>query len=240
MKFFNFFFFGINFFFYKTKINFLIIMGNLFGRSKSRAAKESKVSSTDRAILQIKQQRDKVKKYQKRLTAQINNEVELIRKLVQQGQKQKALLLLKKKKYTEKVLEKTDNELMTIENLIMDIEYKNVEQNVLKGIEVGNEALKKLNAVFSIEKIEALLEETEEGIEKQQEINELITGIKVENELPDDDEELNEELENILGQRENPIELPEVPGEDLPEIEKPEKIKAAANEKRERLLVEAQ
>lgn len=26
-------------------------MGNLFGRSKSRAAKESKVSSTDRAIL---------------------------------------------------------------------------------------------------------------------------------------------------------------------------------------------
>lgn len=76
---------------------------------------------------------------------------------------------------------------------------------------------------------------------------------------------MNEELENILGQRENPIELPEVPGEDLPEIgkcyrliyknqstklfnsfsfhlntEKPEKIKAAANEKRERLLVEAQ
>ena len=78
------------------------------------------------------------------------------------------MLLLKKKKYTEKVLEKTDNELMTIENLIMDIEYKNVEQNVLKGIEVGNEALKKLNAVFSIEKIEALLEETEEGIQKQQ------------------------------------------------------------------------
>lgn len=56
---------------------------------------------------------------------------------------------------------------MTIENLIMDIEYKNVEQNVLKGIEVGNEALKQLNSLFSIDKIEALLEETEEGIQKQ-------------------------------------------------------------------------
>lgn len=74
---------------------------------------------------------------------------------------------MKKKKYTEKVIEKIDNELMTIENLIMDIEFKNVEQNVLKGIEVGNEALKKLNAVFSIDKIESLLEETQEGIEKQ-------------------------------------------------------------------------
>ncbi|KAH9424881.1 vacuolar protein sorting 20 [Dermatophagoides pteronyssinus] len=215
-------------------------MGNLFGRSKARAAREAKVSATDRAILQIKQQRDKVKKYQKRLTAQIDNEVEIIRKLVQQGQKQKALLLLKKKKYTEKVLEKTDNELMTIENLIMDIEYKNVEQNVLKGIEVGNEALKKLNAVFSIEKIEALLEETEEGIQKQQEINELITGIRVGNELSDEnDDELNEELNNILGEQEIQRELPEVPTEELPEIEKPEKIKAT-KEKRERLLVEAQ
>lgn len=179
-------------------------------------------------------------------------------------------------------MEKTDNELMTIENLIMDIEYKNVEQNVLKGIEVGNEALKKLNAVFSIEKIEALLEETEEGIQKQQvnsfsmiiihdqipltniffqEINELITGIRVGNELSDEnDDELNEELNNILGEQEIQRELPEVPTEELPEIgkhpaligktfknfyvffvviEKPEKIKAT-KEKRERLLVEAQ
>ncbi|OTF73384.1 charged multivesicular body protein 6-like protein, partial [Euroglyphus maynei] len=101
----------------------------------------------------------------------------------------------------------------------MDIEYKDVEQNVLKGIEVGNEALKKLNAVFSIEKIETLLEETEEGIQKQQEINKLITGIQVGNELSnDDDEELNEELENILSEQEKQVELPEVPSEKLPEI----------------------
>ena len=80
----------------------------------------------------------------------------------------KALLLLRKKKYTEKIIDKTDNELLNIENLIMDIEFKKIEQNVLKGIQVGNETLKQLNAVFSIEQIESILEETEEGVLKQQ------------------------------------------------------------------------
>lgn len=129
-----------------------------------------------------------MKQFQKKLVVQLENESAIIKKLVQQDKKQfvihsfvilefsyfflklsrKALLLLKKKKYTEKVLERTDNELMTIENLILDIEYKNVEQNVLQGIQTGNEALKELNALFSIEQIEAILDETQEGIEKQQ------------------------------------------------------------------------
>lgn len=78
------------------------------------------------------------------------------------------MLLLRKKKYTEKILDKTDNELLNIENLIMDIEFKKVEENVLKGIQIGNTTLKQLNAVFSIENIESILEETEEGIRKQQ------------------------------------------------------------------------
>ncbi|KPM11925.1 charged multivesicular body protein 6-like protein [Sarcoptes scabiei] len=210
-------------------------MGNLFRRSKS--SKESLVTSMDKAVLQIKQQRDKVRKYQKRLTVQIQNEVEIIKKLSQQGNKQKALLLLKKKKFTEKMLEKTDRELMTIENLIMDIEYKNVEQNVLKGIEVGNEALKQLNSLFSIDKIEALLEETEEGIQKQKEINELITGVKEIDEIAMDDDELNEELENILDDQ--TIELPEVPSEQP--VTNDTDIKAKKTKiKEKKILIEAQ
>ena len=76
-------------------------------------------------------------------------------------------MLLKKKKYTERILNKTDNELFNVENLIMEIEFKEIEQNVLKGIQIGNETLKQLNAVFSIEKIESILEETEVGIQIQ-------------------------------------------------------------------------
>lgn len=78
------------------------------------------------------------------------------------------MLLLKKKKYTERILDKTDNELLNVENLIMEIEFKKIEENVLKGIQVGNETLKQLNAVFSIEQIESILDETEAGVRKQQ------------------------------------------------------------------------
>ena len=50
----------------------------------------------------------------------------------------------------------------------MEIEFKKIEESVLKGIQIGNETLKQLNAVFSIEQIESILEETEEGVLKQQ------------------------------------------------------------------------
>ena len=128
-----------------------------------------------------------MKQYQKRLVVQLDKENDIIRQLVQKGQKpwvtfcnksctilsifsffSKALLLLRKTKYTEKILDKTDNELAVIENLIMDIEFKNVEQSVLQGIQVGNETLKQLNAVFSIEQIEAIMDESDEAIRKQQ------------------------------------------------------------------------
>lgn len=87
------------------------------------------------------------------------------------------MILLKKKKYTERILEKTDNELLNIENLIMEIEFKKIEENVLKGIQVGNETLKQLNAVFSIEQIESILEETEEGVRKQQVLTIRLMGL---------------------------------------------------------------
>jgi len=185
-------------------------MGHLFSKDKSkRQQNTNQISEQDKAILQIKQQRDKVKQFQKRLVSQLEAETEIIKQLVQQNQKPKALLLLRKKKYTETILGKTDNELLNIENLIMDIEFKKVEENVLKGIQVGNETLKQLNAVFSIEKIESILEETEEGVRKQQEISDLISGYKAE----EDDAALDQELEDILDEK---IKLPDVPESNLP------------------------
>lgn len=136
-----------------------------------------------------------MKQYQRRLVTQLEAEKEIIKKLAQANQKSRALLLLRKKKFTEKILDKTDAELMNIENLIMDIEFKNVEQNVLKGIQIGNEALKQLNAVFSIDQIEAILDDTQDAIAKQQEITDLLSGYKE----TEDSDELSEELDTILG-----------------------------------------
>ncbi len=136
----------------------------------------------------MKQQRDSVKQYQKRIVQQLAKEREIAKQLLKDNKKEfsfvfvnlnlililiicfvyrKALSLLKKKKYMESILDKTDNQLMTLEKLAMDIEFSQVEKTVLEGLQTGNQALKQLHDILAIDQIEAILDETKEGIEKQ-------------------------------------------------------------------------
>lgn len=132
--------------------------------------------------------------------------------------------MLRKKKYQEQILQKTDQQLDNLERLAHDIEFAQVELEVVTGLKQGNEALKKVNAALNIEDIEKILEETREGVEKQEEINALLSGglseedeAAVEDEL---DEIINEQLPNI------PIEEPKgEPMELLPEKGKKDKKK---------------
>lgn len=55
-----------------------------------------------------------------------------------------------------------------MERLTHDIEYAQVEVQVVNGLKQGNEALKKVNEMLNIEDIERILDETREGVEKQE------------------------------------------------------------------------
>ena len=82
--------------------------------------------------------------------------------------------MLRKKKYQEGLLTRTDGQLDNLQQLVQDLEFAQVEQEVVKGLKIGNEALKKANAMFSIEEIEQIMEDTAEAVDKQKEINDLI------------------------------------------------------------------
>ena len=82
--------------------------------------------------------------------------------------------MLRKKKYQEGLLTRTDGQLDNLQQLVQDLEFAQVEQEVVKGLKIGNDALKKANAMFSIEEIEQIMEDTAEAIDKQKEINDLI------------------------------------------------------------------
>ncbi|KAH7949308.1 hypothetical protein HPB49_007670 [Dermacentor silvarum] len=116
-------------------------MGVLFGKHK----KVSRVTEQDKAILQLKQQRDKIKQYQKKILGSLENERQLAQKLLHEGRKEKAMLLLKKKRFMEQMLEKTDGQLSNLERMVHDIEYTQIEIQVVEGLKVGNESLKKLH-----------------------------------------------------------------------------------------------
>ena len=83
----------------------------------------------------------------------------------------------------------------------------NLFSKVLDGLKVGNEALKKANEMFSIDEIEQIMDDTAEAIEKQKEIDALLSGQLSQ----EDEDDVLKELDNLLSTEENLEDLPEVP-----------------------------
>lgn len=150
----------------------------------------------------------------------------------------RARLLLRKKKYQEKMLQNADSQLEAIEKMTSDLEFAVVEVDVLNTLKVGNEALKKVNEIMDIDEIERILDETKEGVEKQQEIDSLISGTLTE----EDEEGVLEELDKLIEEEKRDhiefidedvgVQLPEVPQDELmPEKEKTKKVRKASIER---------
>ncbi|KAG4066358.1 hypothetical protein HA402_000582 [Bradysia odoriphaga] len=212
-------------------------MGGLFSKQKKP---QSRITEHDKAVLQLKQQRDKLKQYQKRIELSLEKDRELAKKCLATGRKDRARMLLRKKKYQEKLLTNTDSQLENLEKLASDIEFAQVEREVLDGLKIGNTALKKVHEILSIDEIERIMDETKEGVEKQQEIDSILSGALTE----DDEDAVLAELDELVALEEADKEkgeeeeaavdddlsekLPDVPT-DLPEKRrKAEKEKSSA------------
>ncbi|XP_061471762.1 charged multivesicular body protein 6 isoform X1 [Rhineura floridana] len=180
-------------------------MGNLFGRKR-----RSRVTEQDKAVLQLKQQRDKLKQYQKRISLQLERERTFARQLLKDGKKEKAKLLLKKKRYQEQLLDKTENQISNLERMVQDIEFTQIEMKVIEGLKIGNECLNKMHQVMSIEEVERIMDETQEAVEYQRQIDEILAGSFT----TEDEDAILAELDAITQEQ---IDLPEVPSEPLPE-----------------------
>ncbi|XP_064789791.1 charged multivesicular body protein 6-like [Oncorhynchus masou masou] len=205
-------------------------MGNIFGRKR-----RTRVTEQDRAVLQLKQQRDKLKQYQKRITLQLEKERNLAKQLLKDGKKEKALLLLKKKRYQDQLLDKTENQISNLERMCQDIEFAQIEMKVIEGLKVGNDCLKSLHEAMSIEDVERIMDETQEAIEYQREIDEMLAGSLTQ----EDEDAILAELEAIT---QGDLDLPEVPDESLPEVpetaeEEPGQERPRKKQEREMLAV---
>lgn len=208
-------------------------MGGIFGKDKKST---SRITEQDQAVLKLKKQRDQLKIYRKKIHGVLEKDRELAKKLLQEGKKDRARLLLRKKKYHEGLLDQAEGQLDNIERLVHDLEFVQIEKQVLDGLKVGNESLKKANDLFSLDEIESIMEDTKEAIDKQKEIDAILHG-----QLSDQDEEdvlaeldqlltVDEEAEKPEESVEEEIKLPDAPTDKLPEPEKekPEKVALTA------------
>ncbi|RHZ76995.1 hypothetical protein Glove_186g109 [Diversispora epigaea] len=174
-------------------------------------SKNTKITSHDRTILELKLQRDKLKQKQKRILGMSNEATEVAREALRQGNKSGALLALKKKKYQQRLSEKTETQIMNLEELTQSIEFSLLEKDILSRLDAGNSILKELNKEMSIENVEKLLEDTQDAISYQNEISELLSG-KITSE---DEEEILNELREITADQ-LAQQLPDVPTTEIP------------------------
>ena len=122
----------------------------------------------NRAILDLKTQRDKLHQYQRRITHLTALETAAARTLLAKGDKPRALLALRRKKYQESLLAKTDAQLEQLERLTSSVEFALIQKDVLFGLQQGTRVLKEIHREMGgIENVEKLMGETAEAIEYQ-------------------------------------------------------------------------
>eukprot|EP01083_Nonionella_stella_P008113 23435_1 len=189
-------------------------MGFLFGDKDKKKSKPSKrrnddLSEKDQAALEVKRQRDRLKKYEKEMQKKIDRETEICKQLLRQKKRDQAKLALRKKKYQTNLLEKTRNQLLNIEELIENVESAQMQQEVMKAMQTGTDLLQQINSEMSLEEVEQLMDDTAEAIAFQQELNQILS----ENLTEIDDEEVLKELAQIEQMEADALglEMPEAP-----------------------------
>ncbi|CAN6634224.1 vacuolar protein sorting-associated protein 20 [Trichomonascus vanleenenianus] len=174
-------------------------------------SQSQKVSEHDQAILNLKLQRDRVRKYQKQVVTVLDREKQLAQECLLKNDKPRALLALRHKKYQEHLLKQTDEHLENLEKLTREIEFAQVQTDVLKGLQEGNEALKKLNSEMSLDKVEKIVGESIEAREYQEEVSRMLAEAGMSAEDEEDVERELEEMERLAHPEPAVPELPNVP-----------------------------
>lgn len=112
----------------------------------------------------MKVQRDKLQQYQKRIKVVTDRETEVARECLRQGHKDKALLALRRKKYQESLLSKTDQQLAQLQALTSDVEFALVQKDVVYGLQQGTAVLKEIHKEMGgLDKVELIMSESEEA-----------------------------------------------------------------------------
>jgi charged multivesicular body protein 6 len=200
-------------------------MGNSGGKDW-----KSHVDDHDRAVLDLKNARDTLKQYQKKLNTSMDREKEVARLLLKKGNKQGALWVLKKKKLQESMLEKTHVQLDNVQQMIDSIDFAQINARVFESLQQGRDALKELNNVMSVDDVEQLLEDNADQIKLAQELDDAVQQHMGGKMTAEDELDIEAEYNRLLDQEsaEQPT-LPDAPVHDIKQQEQLQTAKAKAD-----------
>ncbi|KAJ5297942.1 hypothetical protein PENANT_c012G10599 [Penicillium antarcticum] len=172
------------------------------------SSSSQKISAQDRAILDLKNQRDKLHQYQRKITVLTDRETAIAKECLARNDKRLALLALRRKKYQESLLAKTDGQLAQLEQLTGDVEFALVQKDVMYGLQQGTAVLKTIHKEMGgIEGVERLMGETEDARAYQEEVSQMLAGHLTNQ----DEDEVEDELEALQRELAGPVVLPSPP-----------------------------
>jgi charged multivesicular body protein 6 len=135
-----------------------------------------KVTAHDRAVLELKLQRDKLTVYQKKMDLLMDKETDAARELLANGQRDRALFCLRRKKCHALQLERSRGLLENVYKLISEIEFVKVEKSVFDALKEGTKTLQEMNKELSVETVEQVMEDAADAIMHVNEVSELLGG----------------------------------------------------------------
>lgn len=125
--------------------------------------------------LELKRQRDRCDKYQKRADFEIDACLKKAKAAKDAGNKDAALNFLKLKKLKEKQRTDVQTQLYNLEMLLLKLEEQKANIDTFKAMEAGSKVLKGMQEALPIERAEAIMEQTQEALDYVHEIEEIFT-----------------------------------------------------------------
>eukprot|EP00983_Pelagomonas_calceolata_P004099 132646-Pelagomonas_calceolata.AAC.2 len=144
-------------------------MGNLMSGSKKQS-----VSEADRSMLALKAQRKRLVDQQRLLEARIDRHAEVARALVRENKRDRALLVLKKKRLVEKQGETLAGLVLNVEALVSSVETQQQQNKVFHALKQGNETLKQLQQAVTVDDVQRMMEDAAQAKAQYEEMSEVL------------------------------------------------------------------
>lgn len=154
--------------------------------SKSHSATTT-ITEQDRAVLDLKNARDRLKKYQARLSKDEKRLRERAICLCRDGDKRRAAMIMKVRKKKMKEVDGIEDQLLNIQEVVSSIRWQEEQAKVLSSLKEGKDALKRMHEDMSVDDVLDLMEDIEEEQEVERRIGEILTN-GTELELGDEEE----------------------------------------------------
>ena len=215
--------------------------------SKSAAPKKVEVTAIDRTMLDLKNARDRLQRYRKKLE---QDEAKLLVRAAQAkqaGRTETALGLLRLRKFKQQQATDCENQLLNVMQMVETIDSKQNDQQLLAAMAAGKDTLKLMHEQTTVDQVLELMDAIQEEHEVEQEISDILNSavpqLSVTDEAAVEDElaALQSELEQDANQQQvdnTTTSLPVAPTHKLPDLPTPETTNSmATTQKPERVAV---